>query len=253
MNSTDEKKRIERWVLEHLRRLLSSFPEGDVIAGEEPDFIVVLDSGKRLGIEITELHREVPPGENPPQAQEALKRRTVERAMEIYDSAGNPFVHASIHFANVELSRADVPVFAQRIADLVGSLVPPLGEARTAEPDYENESKFPEELHHVSVYNLPNAKRSFFSSPGSTWVATLQDGDVKRTLSSKNGKYKRYRSKADEVWLVISCNGGFMSTWFDGTEAFQGREFETDFDRVFILSHFANKVVELGRQGATGA
>lgn len=253
MSSFDEKKRSERGVLEHLRQLLPSFPEGEVIPDEEPDFIVVLASGKKIGIEITQLHREVRHGEMPLQAQEALKRRAVENAKEIYDSAGNPFVHASIHFANVQLSKFDVSPFAQRIAKFVASLIPPPGEVRTAEPGFEDESDFPEELSYVSVYSLPDAEGSFFSSPGSTWLATLQDEDVKRALLSKNAKHKRYRSKADEIWLVISCNGGFMSTWFEGTEVFQDKVFETDFARVFILSHFGNKVIELRRQAAAGA
>jgi hypothetical protein len=252
MATDSQKKQIERWTLEQLRALLPSFPPGDVIPGEEPDFTLVLDDGRKVGVELTELHRKVLPGKIPPQSQEALKHRAVKRAQDIYDSTKNPYLHVSVHFANIELSKSDIPRLAQKIADLVGSVIPPPGEARVAEPDYGSQNNFPEEFHRVSAYNLPSAERSFFTAPGATWVATLQSDDIRRALSSKDGKYARYRGQTDEVWLVVSCNTGFMSTWFEGVDQFHERVFETKFDRVFILSLFDGRVIEIRRQGTTG-
>lgn len=253
MSADSEKKRSERWALEQFRQLLPSFPPGEVTAGEKPDFTVVLSSGRTLGIELTTLHRDVPSGQLPPQSQEALRHRAVKRAQDIYDASGSPFLHASVHFANVQLTKTDIPSVAERIASIVSCNIPRTGEARTAGPNEENCYQFPEELHHVATYNLPNATRSFFTAPGSTWVATLQDDDLRRAIDSKERKYDRYRERSDKVWLVISCNGAFMSTWFDGTEHAHAQAFTTRFDRVFLVSHFENRVVEIQRQGVVGA
>lgn len=252
--STDiVKKRIERLTLERFRSLLPSFPNGEMTPCEGPDFTIKLDNGERLGIELTELHREVPSGKVQPQAQEALKHRAVKQAQRIYDSAGGPYLHVSVRFGNSQLASAKVPPLAKRIAETVRSIVPPLGEIRVAEPNYTSHDQFPKELHHLSAYNLPDATRSFFTAPGSTWVATLQDDDVKRVLASKEKKYERYRSQCYEVWLLISCNGVFMSTWFDGIEQFHGRSFDTQFDRIYLLSHFDNRLIEISRKNASGA
>lgn len=246
-----QKKQIESWTLERLRVLLPSFPTGEVTPGEEPDFTLVLDDGRKVGIELTELHCEVLPGKIPPQSQEALKHRAVKRAQEIYDSTKNPYLHVSVHFANIELSKSDIRRLAQQIADIVGSVIPPTGEVQVAEPDYGSQNNFPKELHRVSAYNLPGAERSFFTTPGATWVATLQDDDIRRALSSKEEKYARYRNQTDEVWLVVICNTGFMSTWFEGIDQFRERVFETKFDRVLIFSIFDGRIIEIRRQDAT--
>jgi hypothetical protein len=125
MSTDSEKKRIERRVLEQFRQLLPSFPPGEITTGEEPDFTVALSSGGTLGIELTELYREVPTGQVPPQSQEALRHRAVKRAQDIYDAGGNPFLHASVHFANVQLAKTDIPSVAVRIAAFVSSIIPP--------------------------------------------------------------------------------------------------------------------------------
>lgn len=250
MVANSQKKQIERRTLELLRSLLPSFPKGEIISGEEPDFTIFLDSGKKLGIELTELHRQSLPGQPAPQSQEALKHRAVMRAQEIYDSTGGPFLHVSVHFEYIEISKSDIASLAQIISDVVGTIIPPIGETRIAEPGYGNTNQFPEELHLVSAHNLPGGTRSFFQAPGSTWVPTLQDEDVIRAIASKDRKYDRYRSQVDEVWLVISCNTRFMSTWFEGIAGIQDREYETKFDRILILSHFENRVVETRNQRA---
>lgn len=249
--SEAEKKRKELATLTHLRTLLTSFPQGSIVPGEEPDFIITLNDGRRVGVELTELHREVSQAEVAPQSQEALRHRIVRRTQEIYVTSGGPFLDVSVLFANIELTKASVQPLAQKIAEIVVSIIPAVGEVRYAKPDYRNENDFPEEIHHVRVFKLPDATRNFFSAPGATWVATLQHEDVERVLSAKNERCLSYRNKADEVWLVISCNGEYMSTWFKGTAQIQEQTFQTKFDRVFLLSHFEHQVIEIRRHGTT--
>lgn len=233
--------------------MLPDFPQGDIAPGEEPDFVITLDDRRRIGIELTELHREVPQGELAPQSQEALKHRTVKRAQEIYAASGGPYLDVSVLFGNIEFTKATVQPLAQKISSIVESIIPAMGEVRYAEPDYGDANDFPEEIHHVRAFNMPGAERNFFSSPGATWVATLQHDDIERVLSAKNKRCQCYRTNADEIWLVISCNGGYMSTWFEETKRVQERTFQTEFDRVFLLSHFENRVMEIRRHGPAGA
>lgn len=243
--SEAEKKRIELGTLELLRSLMSDFPEGNILSTEEPDFIITLSDGSKVGIELTTLHREVPKGGIAPQSQEALKHRTIKRAQELYAAKGGPFLDVSVLFGNIEFSKANVQPLAKTIVKIVESITPAIGEVQYAKPDYGSEKDFPKEIHHVRAYNLQGAERSFFSSPGATWVPKLQKEDIERVLSAKDNRCKNYRSQANKIWLVISCNGGFMSTWFNEIEQVCENTFQSKFDRVLLLSHSENRIIEL--------
>lgn len=238
------KKRLERLRLERFRSQFAAFPAGELIAGEEPDFLV-RGPTRTIGIELTELHREVPAGTQAPQAQESLRRRIAERAEALHVARGHPHLHAYIHFSGVKLSKRGVEPLAQALAGLIAETIPCPAESLRIEVDYANLDRLPGEISSITTYNLPGAERSFFSTPGSTWMAHLQPGDVERALKSKDEKYRTYREKCDEAWLVIGCNGEFMSTWFEGVDAAAAFELPTPFDRVFVMSYFDQMLVEL--------
>lgn len=54
-----KKKERESFQLERFKIVFPSFPKGEIIEGKDdgtdPDFIVVADDCKRIGIELTEL------------------------------------------------------------------------------------------------------------------------------------------------------------------------------------------------------
>ena len=134
---------------------------------------------------------------------------------------------------------------AQHLARVIAENIPSPNESLRIEVDYANLDRLPPEIDSITTYNLPGAERSFFSTPGSTWMAHLQSDDVKRALQSKEAKYKTYREKCDEAWLIIGCNGEFMSTWFEGVDAAAAFKVPTPFDRAFVMSYFDQKLVEL--------
>lgn len=242
--SSDAKKQLEHWRLAHFQQQLASFPEGAVIPCEEPDFLISTPA-RTIGIELTELHRDVPPGAEPPQAQEALRHRTVKRAQELHQQSGLDPLHVSVHFSGSQLTRRDVEPLAQAVACTVATRMPAKGEYVCIESDLLVPSRLPPEIAVIGAYNLPTASRSFFTAPGATWVVTLQPSDVERTLHAKDSKYTTYRRKCDEVWLVIGCNGEFMSTWFQEVERAASFNLHTSFDRVFLMSYFDQRLIEL--------
>jgi len=123
--------------------------------------------------------------------------------------------------------------------------MPASGEYILIESDCLVPNGLPPELATIGAYNLPGASRSFFTAPSATWMAKLPATDVERSLQSKEAKYAAYRGGCDEAWLVIGCNGAFMSTWFKEVERAASFSLPTSFDRAFVMSYFDRKLVEL--------
>jgi hypothetical protein len=240
----DAKKQLEHWRLARFREQLSSFPEGTLTPCEEPDFLIKAPA-RTIGIELTELHRDVPSGTEPPQAQEALRHRAVKRAQELHEQSGLDPLHVSVHFSGSQLTRGYLESLAQAVARAVATWMPASGEYKSIESDYLVPNRLPPEIAAIGAYNLPGASRSFFTAPGATWMAKLQPSDVERALQSKEAKYVAYRGKCDEAWLVIGCNGEFMSTWFEDVELAASLNLPTSFDRAFLMSYFDRNLVEL--------
>lgn len=239
------KKDIETIYFERFRSAFVNFPSGRIEPTEEPDFLIHRQ-GSVLGVEITELHREPESGKRPMQADEAMRRRVVARAQEIYETSGQPPVNVSAFINDsIRIEKSEVEPLANALFSIVVRNLPGPNSSREEQYDWTNRSYFPEVLHTVSVHRLDAITKSFFSCPGATWVGDLTPADVARALSSKESKYAAYRRQCEEAWLVINADLGSMSTWFEVDERSLLTPYQTNFDRLFVYLHFSAKVIEL--------
>ncbi|HEX9390764.1 MAG TPA: hypothetical protein VF928_05580 [Usitatibacteraceae bacterium] len=239
------KKEKERWYLDRFLGLLPSFQPGEVVAHEGPDFLV---GGERssVGVELTELHRSVPDGVTPGQAQEAMRERVVGRAKELFSAASAAPLYVSVLLnESISIGKSDVEPLAKKIAALLLSNCPAVGKRYEGRYDWVNRDRVPKQVHRLAAYNVPNSNRAFFYAPGATWVASLTSEVVQRVLDSKEPKIPAYRSQCVETWLVIAHDTNRMSTWFELSYEPSNVEFVSSFDRVFLLNLFANKLEEL--------
>lgn len=244
------KKDIELWRLERFKTFIADFPNGTIESTEEPDFLV-RTQGWTVGIELTDLHRETPTGEIPQQASEAMRRRVIARAQALYNAGNHPpvlasfFLHDSIH-----IKKDEVEPLAEDLANLVIANLPEPSSRADVPKDWDDTQPRPSILQSLSINRLDAVTRTFFSSPSATWVATLTREDIERALSSKELKCTTYRTKCDEAWLVINADIESIATWFEFDPEDIKFPFITQFDRVFLVQHFAGKVYELSAQGS---
>jgi hypothetical protein len=239
------KKRIESAYLESFKALFTNFPLGQIEPTEEPDFLVH-EVGSVLGIELTELHRKSPEDELPQQAGQAMRQRVVNRAREIFERSGHPQIHASVLLRDTpHISKAQVEPLALTISNLVAQNLPDYDSSPIELPGWEIESPFPDFIHQIKVYRIAGLTRSFFSCPGSTWIATLAPEDIERVLALKEPKYTSYRNRCSRAWLLINADISSMSTWFEFESDALARHYCSSFDRVFLLRHFGQKLYEL--------
>jgi hypothetical protein len=238
------KKDIETLYFGRFRSLLADFPQGTIIPTEEPDFLV-RGYESTIGVELTELHRETPAGIVPPQASEAMRHRVVARAQEIYAAKGLPPVYCTVFMNDDHIKRDEVETLAAAVADIVLRNFPAPNSSREESYKWTSRSYFPEIVKSVAVHRLDAITKNFFSCPGATWVPTLSSADINRALASKESKCSTYRTRCDEVWLLINMDIGSMSTWFEFDSTTLAVPFKTSFDRVFIMRHFGGELREL--------
>lgn len=242
---TATKKEIELWRLKRFESFIPDFPIGEVEATEEPDFLVRGDS-RVVGIELTDLHRATNPGQMPRQATEAMRKRVITRAQEIYTALNHPPVIATFFLDDrVHIQKTEVEPLAAKLANLVASNLPASNSTAEVPKDWDDFQERPQIMHSLSVHRLDAVTRTFFSSPGATWVAPLTREDIERALSSKDPKHPVYRAKCDEAWLVINVDIESMATWFEFDLSLLREPFTTSFERVFLVQHFGGKAHEL--------
>ncbi len=242
------KKDLEGAYLMRFRAAIQDFPVGRVDPTEEPDFLVI-GPDSVVGIELTELHRDSVAGAIPQQASEAMRKRVVARAQEIYVAGGHPPARVTLYLDDtIHVERQDVERFAVMLCDVAIQNLPLPNASSQVSIGMPGSSAFPPILCSVTVHRLDVITRTHFNNPGGTWVAPIEVTDVERALASKEEKCATYRKRCDVVWLLVNAEIESMSTWFDPDSGVLAAPYKTSFDRVFVMFHFSNRVVELVRQ-----
>ncbi|QDJ45576.1 hypothetical protein CBR71_06995 [Bordetella hinzii] len=162
-------------------------------------------------------------------------------------SSDEPVVLVSILFnTHHRPQKSQVEGLAQAIVGFVKQKLPEMGGRHEEEYDWINREYFPEQISHMSVTRLPSITKTFFGSSGATWLATLSEQDLARVVPDKDKRYEDYRSRCDEVWLIIDTNtGDSMSTWFEIEPEKLTTPIDTRFERVFIVNRFGRELHEV--------
>src|ERR1041384_7621820 len=95
----DAQKREELHLAELMRRLRGGQPEGALETVGEPD-VCVVSPQRRIGVEVTELHRRPRPGKPPRQLLESERSKIVAQAGALARSAQLPALHVTVHFVD---------------------------------------------------------------------------------------------------------------------------------------------------------
>lgn len=239
------KKEVERVYLNRAIPFITAFPEGEIKSFEKPDFL--LHSAEAvIGIELTELDRQVPERSNPQRASEAMRRRVVERAQALYAETGLPPVRATVlMYEDTLIKKSDVEELASVVCNLVVQNLPAPNSFREDVAPTTDSNYGPGVLHSITVYRADFIIDMDFNCPGTTWVSELGREDIERTLRSKETLYSTYRKSCDKVWLLINVDIEAMSTWFEFNAEVLNVPFSTSFERVFVFGHFGNRLIEL--------
>jgi hypothetical protein len=71
---------------------------------------------------------------------------------------------------------------------------------------------------------------------------------LEAVIREKKTHLGRYRSRCATAWLLVVTDAGLPSSHFDMTEALEHHVFTSAFDRVFLLTPFQRRLLELRTQ-----
>ena len=242
------KKAREQAYLQRFRDNFASFPEGEVIPSEHPDFLVKTQA-RWIGIELTEYHVQEPDEGwgSPMRALEGTEDKVLRTASEQYQSKGLPPVVVNVLWhPHQALDRRRISKLAADLANLVQEHLPETGHnvtiRRRRHPAWRS---LPQEVESLTVDRQINFSENAWTSVRGASVPTLTPPQLQKKIRNKEAKVSTYRRKCREVWLLIVARGFEPSTHVDIGSEVESYQYESGFDRVFFLHHANEYVAEL--------
>ena len=217
-----KKKRVERAYVEEARRASLVIPYGDLVAHENPDFLLYADD-RTIGLEVTELCRENP------RAEGAMLARVADRAKERYNAlAPNEPVEVSASFAPRMQER--------RLGVLVTGLVDFVRAHNRENKCFDwNEDDLPEGYCYIAIHSVQKHLAQWRTF--AVFDTTLAPKElVAARIAEKLSRLREYRNAVHENWLLL-VNDRFLGAGEVYVREDHARqwEFAFDFDKVLLF------------------
>lgn len=237
------RKHEEIYRVGQLQRALAGRLAGTIERAEEPDVIVIGQTG-RIGIEVTELHQHSEKGRGSARQQESERAGIVRRACEIAAGWSVPIVDVAVHFNDSqEIAKKDREEVASAIVKLVSEHMP-ASESSYSLQLWREGYKVPW-IRAIRIYRTKILTKHHWWSSESGWVQMDFIQELQEAIDEKNVKHARYRERCDECWLLVTASGGRPSGFFELSAGTQSHVYCSAFAKTFFLDVFGDEVVEL--------
>lgn len=217
--------------------------------GEPDGFIIKND--KKISVEITDLYKDEKKKE-----QESMASFITHLAKVKYEELLKPPLLVLINFASNHFGDAKYSLVASDKKKLSTFLVNKVIEftncniknsKRIYYYDDEGSDFLTNKIESIQIEYYPNNYKNSWSCNNSFCVEALSLDTVKKAISKKSERLDKYKCQYDLSWLILSTEWGFGSNWFiinDFSNIFL-EQFSTNFDRIFLMECFSQKVREL--------
>jgi hypothetical protein len=233
------KEAFERAIFQSFLQLSDqSFDRYESAKPPEPD-IAAWRGDSCFGIEITNFYR------RSERARESEEDKLVDLARQYYQSKGGIHVQVDISWSpHFRILSSNSEQIATKVAALVEAHVPPLRKLVNLDCD-SFDAELVNVLHRVTINRLVDHKQNSWSADRGGWVPSWQEATLQKELDRKKGKRARYQQSYAEVWLLLVSTFGEPSSWLEMTDSVRDSTYESEFDRVFLLSSFPHAVFEI--------
>jgi hypothetical protein len=240
----DAQKQEELNLVDLMRRLHGGKPEGMLEAVGEPD-ICVVSPHRRIGVEVTELHRQPRSGEPPRQLLESERSKLVAQASALARSAQLPPLDVAVHFTDgVGVGKRDRDLAARSLLALVSENIPAVGESVTIEM-WRRPSNALTGVRLVRVFRHAALTKHHWAVPQAGWVQSDFVQELQQAIDDKNRLHASYRRRCDECWLLVTASGGRPSGLFEPSHETRGHVYRSAFAKTFFLEVFGQMLIEL--------
>lgn len=243
----EEKKQIEKLLVEGFRKFFPDFPAGRLVSSESPDFILRMKNNHYLGIELTRLHPENSNNINGGvKIQAKTEERIVENAREIfsYTSVQPLFVKfqfSSDHIISEEIAVSTSALAVQAIRKKVSRMK---GERFTSIliPSQD----LPAGINSVLILHHPALESPVWEKANNLGVSNDIISDLRFSILKKDEKLKLYhRRKLHLYWLLITTDRLQGISSFNIEYKIMNHSFNSGFQHVFLYELMKERIYRL--------
>jgi len=230
-------KEIERQHLHSFQYLCKDFPGGELQERETPDFIVVTEAQRKIGIEITQVFKASEATKLSQQSIEATKEAVTVLARMGAESLKSPPAHVSLYFSlRKPLTQIARRKIAQRVAQVVHDNMPAQGEAIKLEPRGGGQRDHPIEVDLICISRVHPTDRHKWTWPEAGRVETDAIALLAESIKKKSKILKACLNSCDECWLLIVAPSFKPSGMIHPDQRSFSHIYESPFSRTYFLN-----------------
>jgi hypothetical protein len=264
---TNNKKRIEAFHFFSFKESCAEIPEGKVVHGDSPDFLVYTSKGI-LGIEHTRLFKEHKRDSIPMQAIEGRRDKILRKAMIICNNNQVFPARVEVVFNNKKRFRnssLEILNFSYKEAEFISEeLAKSIMEYYTQDINLKDElhsSELPCQIEGIERVRINSGMKfgkrvietQLWLSIDCGWVREHCVNEIQGCIDEKNKKYDNYRNKCQDCWLLIVADRSSDSQCFEMNQATKQYSCASLFDTVFYFEIMTNELVRLKTKNISGA
>ena len=229
MNRIAQKKREKR-VLLRVKEIWSDFPDGKTIDSDPPDFIV-LNHGKKIGVELTTYYQDRDCNGILMVEQEGLREKLCNLVVNNLANSRVKPIHISLQFRNILLNRQELPTLVADIISVVEEYDKRVPTAEVLSIDLSP----PSPIRIVGLMRFEKISKHACKSVNSGWVPSITSSDIQSEIRRKNNKVPQDKYGCDELILVVEVRGGKLSSYSKLDSSIQEDTFEATYDKCILF------------------
>jgi hypothetical protein len=253
----------ERRDLELFLKLFGNF---DAEACEFYDFpdLLIQGSGPLIGVEHTRIFRN---NDNLPAGrqllpQERIQHQITERAQAMFRKNSPLFLYLTVSFSDPSDYRIrDIPIISDELALSVSQSISLLGAQAHSDVDILIDDWMLQSRGHpfprgVSSFHFKIQKNPAYElwAPAYGYVVPiLSIAHISETIERKEAHIGKYRSRCENIWLLIVTDTGLPSSHYDVPRDVIDNRYDSSFDRLFLMTCFHCALSELTLRGSKSA
>jgi hypothetical protein len=235
-----QKAREEKF-LHHFKDLFKQFPEGKIEASETPDFIVNLEGGAKLGIELVELFPNTTLEEKAHLKLTKIESEIVKFAKQEFESSFGINLMISLSFdSNLRCSKSNRKRFAKSVSDDVYKCYCSITNEKVSFRIFDKSYLKTQYLDRVFIHTK-KIQNGLWDSGHGAELRDLQYHELSSMIVSKEEGLSRIRLRVKDAWLLVIEPHDMLN--FDDIDLFE--VIDTQFDKVFLLRVILDEIVEV--------
>jgi len=239
----EQKKQLERLLLNLFIEGYPGLPKGKLAATESPDFILATSPRVSIGIELTRLYPESRLQQtHEEQIQLEIQDQLIRNTLELFEEKSTRKCFCKVAFEEGGIIKPERMLSLS--VRLMRVIIEHMEQLKPGNAGKISIGKnLPEGIQSVLVLTHPGLTWSVWERFNNLGISLHLADDIQCSIDKKEEKLKLYnKQNLVEYWLLITMDKLQQQKPVNIPNLFQNRNFRSGFHKVFILELFSRKV-----------